>query len=169
MISDADPKEQVRRHALGGFLHTWRARLGLSSLDMAAHVGLAHMTWRRIEDGYPARPKTYATVERSAGLAQGSVYRALASDDQLMELAGRLGIGPSEGQGASEFIASFAWPTTWAQQHKRAPRVDSNAVQTVLEQLMSLTDRSDVEETLLSALAAWTAELAGGRVSSSEG
>lgn len=77
----------LRRLAVGGVLQIKRAAEGWSVEQAAVHAGIGHMTWRRIEDGYAVRNKTYASVDQLLGLSIGAVKRALGDDLLVAALA----------------------------------------------------------------------------------
>lgn len=112
--TDKAQADLLRQFALGAFLRVRRGREGLSVETMVERAGLSHMTWRRLEDGYQARPKTYAAVESVFGLPAGSLTRALSDDAALVELAGHLGVDTSAASDSADpdavrrFLMSFA-------------------------------------------------------------
>lgn len=79
--------EVLRRLALGGVLQIKRATEGWSVEKAAANAGVGHMTWRRVEDGYGVRNKTYAAVDQLLELPIGTVKRALGDDLLMVALA----------------------------------------------------------------------------------
>lgn len=155
--------DQLRRAALGAFCRVWRDSQGLSTRAAAERVGIAHSTWRLLERGSPGRPKTYRAIEQAAGLPAGMIFRALADDAAMIELAGRLGIEvPDDQKEWPGFINSYALPTAWAQQlasQTAHPEEDLPAVGALVAKLSARRGRTPTEETALKALAAWLAEL----------
>lgn len=169
----------LRQFALGAFLRVRRGREGLSVETMTERAGLSHMTWRRLEDGYAVRPKTYAAVETVFGLPAGSLTRALSDDSALVELAGLLGVDTSAASDSADpdavwrFLMSFAG-TSWlgvltsgdgvgetaARISEPPPDDHLETVQSLINHLARTLDRTPTEDDALSALIAWMTELA---------
>lgn len=103
----------MRALALGGVLQTLRTARGWSVEQAAVHAGLGHMTWRRMEDGFNVRAKTYAAVDTLFELPFGTVKRALNDDLLMVQLIGRVGVDTSEvsTSSAPRFVDTFARQT----------------------------------------------------------
>lgn len=103
-------RQLTRALALGGVLQTLRAREGWSVEQAAVHAGIGHMTWRRVEDGYTVRTKTYAALDRLLGLPFGTTRRATGDDRVLVELMGHVGVDVSNVAPATAeaFVEQFA-------------------------------------------------------------
>lgn len=103
----------LRAFALGGVLQVLRAGKGWSVEQAAVHANLGHMTWRRMEDGYSVRNKTYAAVDSLFELPFGTTKRALADDLLMVQLIARVGVDTSEvtTASASGFVDRFAQQT----------------------------------------------------------
>lgn len=105
-----DGRRIVRAHALGGILQQIRSQNGWSVEQAAVHVGLGHMTWRRAEDGFDVRRKTYTAIDGLLEVPLGTVQRAM-NDDQLMaELIERTGVHVG-GSTPTETVDRFAAQT----------------------------------------------------------
>lgn len=104
---------QMRALALGGVLQTLRAGKGWSVEQAAVHAGLGHMTWRRMEDGFNVRAKTYAAVDTLFDLPFGTVRRALNDDLLMVQLIAGVGVDTGEVTTASApaFVDTFARQT----------------------------------------------------------
>lgn len=80
-----------RATALGATVRAVRGKNGWSVESASERAGIGHMTWRRIEDGYPVRAKSYAALdllfEQSAG-----TFGAAARDGVSEALARSLGV-----------------------------------------------------------------------------
>jgi hypothetical protein len=91
------------------------------------------------------------------------IFRALADDAAMIELAGRLGIEvPDDQKEWPSFVNSYALPTAWAQQlasQTAEPEDDLPAVGALVAKLSARRDRTEVEDAALKALAAWLAEM----------
>lgn len=70
----------MRRLALGGALQIHRTAKGWSVEQAAVHAGLGHMTFRRLQDGYGVRNRTYGAIDALLELQPGTVKRALGDD-----------------------------------------------------------------------------------------
>lgn len=103
----------MRAFALGGVLQLLRASRGWSVEQAAVHAGLGHMTWRRMEDGFTVRNKTYAAVDSLFELPFGTTKRALADDLLMVQLIARVGIDTVEvtTSTAAPFVERFARQT----------------------------------------------------------
>ncbi|MFC7983872.1 hypothetical protein [Streptomyces sp. NPDC057336] len=82
----APPSDQTARHLqkLAALVTQRRAQLRLSQ-EKAAKVcgGLAYMTYRKVEEGLPVRPSTYAKVEIGFGMRAGSCKAVIDGADSI--------------------------------------------------------------------------------------
>lgn len=103
----------MRAFALGGVLQILRASKGWSVEQAAVHAGLGHMTWRRMEDGFSVRAKTYAAVDQLFELPFGTVKRALNDDLLMVQLIARVGVETKDVTTATapDFVERFAKQT----------------------------------------------------------
>lgn len=164
MTVEQESRDQLRRAAVGVLCRVWRDSQGLSTRAAAQRVGVAHSTWRLVEHGNPGRPKTYRAIERAAGLPGGLIYRALADDTALVELAGRLGIEvPEDREQWPSFVNSYALPALWTRQRAESvqPRDDLEVAAELLRRLSARQQRSEVENEALAAVHALIGEWAG--------
>lgn len=114
VYEDEPRRAATRAFALGGVLQILRASKGWSVEQAAVHAGLGHMTWRRMEDGFTVRNKTYAAVDELFDLPFGTVKRALADDMLMLDLIERVGVEvPADRSPAvvADFIQLFAHQT----------------------------------------------------------
>ncbi len=93
-----------RRLAMGECLRIARGLRGWSVETAAASAGIGHMTWRRVEDGYQVRAKTYAALDKFFELPAGLFQSAYKSDSMLVRLAADLGVELSDAPDAPAAI-----------------------------------------------------------------
>src|SRR4051794_8943980 len=98
--------------AVAALLQIARGRRRWSAESAAKHAGMAHSTWRRVEDGFTVQARTYAAIETALDLPPGTLTTALADANGVVELARRLDVDTSvvtEGrQSAEEFAATYS-------------------------------------------------------------
>jgi transcriptional regulator with XRE-family HTH domain len=113
-VSHHDPEYRrgMRRLALGGVLQLLRDARGWSVEAAAREVRMGHMTWRRVEDGFAVRRRTYATLDGLLEVPLGTVQRALNDDPMMLQLAARV-VDPLEVASTSD---PAVWVETFAQQ-----------------------------------------------------
>jgi len=172
LVEDDNAAARLRRAVLGVFLSITRGKDGLSVEAAASAAGLQHQTWRRLEDGYDARAKTYAALEAYYDLPTGLIRRALADDGAMVELAGALGVDTSavaDGKtSATDFLASFTSGrpgvllrhVSMTYGASSPSDDDLGTVATLVARLSARNARTPAEDAALSALIAWMGELA---------
>lgn len=101
------------RLALGGAVQVLRARRGWKVADAAVAVGLAPMTWRRIESGQQVRPRSYLALDTLFEVDPGTVTRALRDDVLMVELIRVAGVDTRHvaPDNAGEFLDTFVRQT----------------------------------------------------------
>lgn len=163
-VTHDDPQYRrgMRSLALGGVLQLLRTRENWSVETAAQRAGIGHMTWRRAEDGFTVRRRTYAALDAVLGLPLGTVSRALNDDRLMVELAS-LVIDTSNVRAdqAATFVETFAQQTLsgsprQARQLAAVDVVDELplvvAVGQLVTRLASLPERGAAAEDALQAL-----------------
>lgn len=79
-------RNDVRLYAIGASVRLARLEYGWSIELASEKACIAHVTWRRVEDGKPVRAGTYQTLDRFFGLAPGSFQRATTDDQHVVDL-----------------------------------------------------------------------------------
>lgn len=101
-----------RCRAVGAIIRVARGKQGWSVEEAAKQADLGHMTWRRVEDGDFVRGKTYAALDDVFSLPTGTTSRAVSDDNQVVELARRIGLDTAAvdtgDQSAYDFMRSIA-------------------------------------------------------------
>lgn len=92
---------------MGAIVRVARGKQGWSVEDAAQKANLGHMTWRRVEDGHQVRGKTYAALDDIFSLPTGITSRAIADDEQVVELARRIGIDTEAVDGGEQSAYDF--------------------------------------------------------------
>jgi transcriptional regulator with XRE-family HTH domain len=102
----------MRALALGGVLQLLRTQKGWSVEQAAHQAGLGHMTWRRVEDGFAVRRRTYAALDTILSLPVGTVQRALNDDTLMLSLLGQVvEVHPLDADDAAGYVERFAHQT----------------------------------------------------------
>jgi hypothetical protein len=171
----------MRRFALGGVLNLWRLSRGYSIERAASEVKLGHMTWRRAEDGFVVRRRTYAALDELLEVGLGTVQRALNDDALMVELARRVvdpqTIAPTSDPAA--WVEVFAQQTLSGSPRQSAAFAPTSAPSTPAPMVTLVGDlatrlaadpaRSEAGERALRALLDLMPELAGAAPAASTG
>jgi hypothetical protein len=97
-VSDMDREEQERAvvlYAIGASVQAARLRRHWSIELAAEKAGIAHVTWRRVEDGKKVRAATYGALDRFFELPPGTFQRATMDADGAANLD--LKLNPNNG------------------------------------------------------------------------
>lgn len=86
MIVDMTPPSDLtarHRQRLAALVAQRRAQLKLKKQDAAAAVGIAYMTYWKIEDGQSVNPSTYSKLEVAFNMRAGSCKAVLDGADSI--------------------------------------------------------------------------------------